>query len=110
MPAIENRRNTPLFLPLLRRDFEAFRDGAKTREYRVAGPHWNARTCIVGREIILSLGYSGERMRGEITDFREVGAESVPEDALKIYPDAEVFAEISIRVKIFIFNPKKKFR
>jgi hypothetical protein len=60
----------PLFIPLKKEFFEEFRAGTKTIEYRKFGPRWNFNTCKVGRPVVLSCGYSGERLRGEIIDFR----------------------------------------
>lgn len=57
----------PLFIPLKRAFFEAFERGDKTNEYRPYGPRWNERTCIVGRRVLLSLGYGkGKRRTGRI--------------------------------------------
>lgn len=61
----------PLFVPLKREYFEAFRAGAKTEEYRPEGPRWNARTCAVGRPVVLSLGYGkAHRLTGIVTGYR----------------------------------------
>ncbi|OPY72466.1 MAG: hypothetical protein A4E63_01209 [Syntrophorhabdus sp. PtaU1.Bin050] len=60
----------PLFIPLKREHFESFESGAKTTEFRQYGPRWNERTCIVGRPVILSLGYGKQRrLKGVITAF-----------------------------------------
>lgn len=56
----------PLFIPLKRKFFEAFERGQKTQEFRLWGPRWNERTLIVGRPVILSLGYSGRRLNADI--------------------------------------------
>lgn len=47
----------PLFIPLKREFYEAFRRGDKIWEYRRAGGPWNPRTCPPGRRVVLSLGY-----------------------------------------------------
>ena len=61
----------PLFIPLKREYFEAFRTGDKTEEFRPEGARWNARTCYVGRPVVLSLGYgTAHRMTGVVTGFR----------------------------------------
>lgn len=60
----------PLFIPLKREFFEAFRDGTKTWEYRPAGRRWNHHTCWIGRPVVLSLGYGkAHRLRGTVTCF-----------------------------------------
>jgi len=60
----------PLFIPLKREWFEAFRDGRKTIEYRPFGPRWNERTCLVGRPVVLSLGYGkAHRLTGRVARF-----------------------------------------
>lgn len=58
----------PLFIPLRREYFEAFDNGKKDTEYRLYGPRWNERTCVVGRPVILSLGKQ-RRLNGVITSF-----------------------------------------
>ncbi|OPY70470.1 MAG: hypothetical protein A4E62_01557 [Syntrophorhabdus sp. PtaU1.Bin002] len=60
----------PLFIPLKREHFEAFENGTKTTEFRQYGPRWNERTCVVGRPVVLSLGYGKQRrLEGLITAF-----------------------------------------
>lgn len=60
----------PLFIPLKREFFEAFKAGEKTQEYRPLGPRWNERTCALGRSVVLSLGYGkAQRLVGVITGF-----------------------------------------
>lgn len=84
-----------LFVPLKGVWFDAFENGRKTTEYRRAGPRWNARTCKVGRRVVLSRGYSGKRLRGRIVSYREVPCHK---SALDIYPDAPLLAAIGIRL------------
>ena len=61
----------PLFIPLKREYFEAFRAATKTDEFRPHGAWWNSRTCWVGRPVVLSLGYGkAHRLTGTITSFR----------------------------------------
>lgn len=63
-----NQVEKPLFIPLKREWFMAFKNGIKTVERRKAGPRWNERTCRVGREVVLSLGYGKQnRLAGRIT-------------------------------------------
>jgi hypothetical protein len=90
-----------LFIPLTGQWFDAFASGQKTVEYRRAGPRWNARTCVIGRRVVLSHGYSGARLTGVITSYAEVPCVKV---ALAIYPDAPTLAAIGIRLDI----PKKR--
>lgn len=62
-----------LFIPLKREHFEAFRDGTKPNmeELRPEGPRWNARTCAIGRSVVLSLGYGkAQRLSGRIVGYR----------------------------------------
>lgn len=62
----------PLFIPLKREYFEAFERGEKTEEFRPLGPRWNARTCRIGRPVVLSLGYGKhQRLRGVVSSFRK---------------------------------------
>lgn len=61
----------PLFIPLRREHFEAFRSGAKREEYRKPGGRWNARTCRPGRAAVLSLGYGKkDRLAARVAHFR----------------------------------------
>jgi hypothetical protein len=59
----------PLFIPLRREHFAEFASGVKRHKWRRRGPGWNARTCPVGRRVILSLGYSGARLFGKVISF-----------------------------------------
>ena len=60
----------PLFIPLKSEFYNAFLDGTKTTEYRRHGPGWNAKTCWVGRRVVLSKGYGkANRVTGTIVDF-----------------------------------------
>lgn len=66
----ERWEGKPLFIPLKRQFFEAFRSGNKTTEYRKYGDRWNIRTCYPGRRVVLSLGYGkGSRITGVVADF-----------------------------------------
>lgn len=61
----------PLFIPLKREYFDQFAAGAKVEEFRPEGPRWNARTCAVGRPVVLSLGYGKtKRLTGVVTGYR----------------------------------------
>lgn len=63
----------PLFIPLKKEYFQQFKNGTKTKsrdglmiEFRKYGPRWNERTITPNREVVLSLGYSGERITATI--------------------------------------------
>lgn len=61
----------PLFIPLKREYFEAFKSGVKTEELRRYGPRWNTETCTIGRPVTLSLGYGkAHRITGKIWRFK----------------------------------------
>ncbi len=61
----------PLFIPLKREYFEAFKAGTKTEEFRPLGPRWNGYVCCIGRPVVLSLGYGEhERLTGRVVGFR----------------------------------------
>lgn len=88
----------PLFIPLKTEWFEAFAAGCKTTEYRRAAGPWNAKTCRIGRRVILSKGYGKHaRMKGRIVSFRLVAASRI-RAAKAIYPDADMLAAIRIRL------------
>lgn len=60
----------PLFIPLKAEFYDAFLSGTKTTEYRRHGPGWNAKTCTVGRRVVLSKGYGkAHRVTGTIVGF-----------------------------------------
>lgn len=103
---------TPLFIPLKREFFEAFKNGTKTVEYRKAGPRWNTRTLIVGRPVVLSLGYGkGNRLSGAITmvDWKKDTA-SIPgwRECYGETPDA-IAACISIEIIKPAATPRRYF-
>lgn len=83
----------PMFIPLKREYFEAFAAGTKREEFRPEGPRWNARTCPVGRPVVLSLGYGkARRMTGVIVGYRS-SAEPTKTAAWKdCYGDRQGFA------------------
>ncbi len=59
-----------LVIPLKTEYYDAFANGSKTSELRRYGRGWNERTCIVGRPVVLSKGYSkGSCMTDRITQF-----------------------------------------
>lgn len=62
----------PLFIPLKREYFDAFKRGEKREEFRPLGPRWNPQTCLIGRRVVLSLGYGkAHRLTGTVTSFRK---------------------------------------
>lgn len=67
----------PLFVPLKTRYFRAFESGAKTTEYRLAGPRWNERSCWIGRPVTLSHGYSGSRLYARVASVERIPASAL---------------------------------
>lgn len=67
----------PLFVPLKAEYFRAFERGEKTTEYRAYGPRWNEKTCIAGRDVLLSHGYSGKRIRAKIDHMTIIPASEI---------------------------------
>ena len=86
----------PLFVPLRSEHFAAFVDGTKTTEWRAWGPRWNDRAIAPGREIVLSKGYSGDRIRGVVVAVARVDRAEAPEVARAIYPETEAFCAITV--------------
>lgn len=86
----------PLFVPLRRVHFERFRDGSKRIEWRAYGPRWNRRVAHRGRKIILSSGYSGARLAGEVVRTRKVAAQLAPQEARDIYPGKRFLCAIHV--------------
>jgi hypothetical protein len=60
------QKEKPLFIPLRTQWFQEYKAGRKDTEYRPVGPRWNVDTCRPGRKVILSHGYSGQRLTGVI--------------------------------------------
>lgn len=87
----------PLFIPLKTRWFHAFVEGRKTVEYRAYGPRWHEATCVVGRGVIISHGYSGDRILGTVAGFRRLKSADAPQVAQDFYPGRDI-AAISIRL------------
>lgn len=84
----------PLFVPLKTEWFRAFERGEKTTEYRLYGPRWNESTCVPGRVVTLSHGYSGRRIRAEVLALRKVRNRS----RTGIYPHGAMLAAIDLRL------------
>jgi hypothetical protein len=59
----------PLFIPLRAEYFRQVEAGTKTTEYRRYGRCWHERTCVPGRPVVLSHGYSGSRLYGRLVAF-----------------------------------------
>lgn len=60
--------NKPLFIPLKREFFEAFKDGTKTWELRGINNNFNEKTVVLERKTILALGYTKTRIEGKISN------------------------------------------
>jgi hypothetical protein len=90
MPICSDR---PLFIPLRREWFEAFARGKKREEWRRYGAGWNERSCPPGRRVVLSLGYSGDRLHGTIRRFSKRAASG---PAVDIYGAGTLCAVIAI--------------
>jgi len=85
----------PLFIPLKREWFEAFKSGNNKREWRRYGPRWNKGTCTPRRRVTLSLGYSGARLYGRVSSFRTARAKGA---AASIYGKGTKCAVIGIKL------------
>lgn len=91
----------PLFIPLKAEYFYQFKRGEKHVEMRKYGPRWNEKTCKVGREVTLSLGYGkAHRMSGRIVSFSVCDINELQPVNKKIMsiicPSAETIAMIGI--------------
>lgn len=84
----------PLFVPLKTEYFRAFEAGSKTTEYRLYGPRWNETTCIPGRAVTLSHGYSGERIPAVIVQLRKI-----QNTITDLYPTGVMLAAIDLQVR-----------
>lgn len=86
----------PLFIPLMKPWFDAFKRGEKRVEYRVHGPRWNKRVCRDGRAVVLANGYGWPRLTASIERTRIVKAKNAPQAARDIFGDRELIA-ITVR-------------
>lgn len=78
----------PLFLPLDAEYFDAFAAGTKEAEYRLYGPRWNEKTCLIGRRVTLSRGYGRyHRFSRIITDFQTLTEPPDPDAWSKCFGD-----------------------
>lgn len=68
----QNMKIKPLFVPLKTEYFRAFETGAKRTEFRLYGARWNERTVVVGRQVVLSHGYSGKRLSAKVRALRKI--------------------------------------
>lgn len=99
MAAAPESQDRPLFLPLTRPHFEAFRNGSKTTEYRPLGARWNEQTCWVGRPVLLCSGHSTHRIHGTIIGFHRSTRISTSKPWLACYgPGKCVVACIKIQI------------
>ena len=85
----------PLFIPLNAEFFRAFERGDKTVEYRRYCPRWHEGTCVPGRDVVLSCGYSGPRLVGTIVYFDIAISDDVGSTC---YGPNELLAAITITV------------
>lgn len=88
----------PLFIPLKTRWFRDFAEGRKTVEYRAYGPRWHEATCTVGREVVISHGYSGDRIHGVVVGFRRLALHDATPIAQEYFAGSQYIAAISIRL------------
>ena len=94
--AVQNQK--PLFIPLQTRWFRAFAKGIKPVEYRAYGPRWNERTCTVGRDVILSHGYSGDRIRAQVVRFDRIAIHNAPLEVQSLFANHAEIACISLNL------------
>ncbi len=85
-----NQVEKPLFIPLKREWFMAFKNGLKRVEYRPYGPRWNEQTCWEGRPVVLSLGYGkSQRLTGSVVKFAASEAPSFSPAWIACYGSGE---------------------
>ena len=89
----------PLFIPVRRIYFDQFAAGLKTYEIRCYGGRWTQERCTVGRAVIVSCGYRGPRLYGQVVGFAKIGRCQASEVAREIYPLCQVFARIAITLR-----------
>lgn len=87
----------PYFLPLRKVWFNAFRDGLKTTEYRLAGTRYESIKS--GRIITLSCGYSGAQLQAECVSIEKMSIENCPTECLSVYPAGSILLAIHLKVK-----------
>ena len=75
--------------------FDAFKAGAKSREFRPLGPRWNLNTCTIGRAVILSRGYGKQSRITKRIVATEVTNAPAPE-FVKIYGEGKLCLAIEL--------------
>ena len=88
----------PLFIPLKTRWFREFWARTKDVEYRVYGARWHEGTCVIGRKVTISHGYSGERMHGTVAGFARIPLSRAPHAARQFFAGATHLAAIKIAI------------
>jgi hypothetical protein len=88
-----------IFVPLRSKHWVDLRDRRKSIEWRAWGARWNDRTITPGRTIILSKGYTRDRLRGVVIKVHRVSRSLTPDGARAIYPDVETFCAIEIALQ-----------
>lgn len=86
-----------LFIPIRACWFREFASGEKTIEFRKAGKRWNAQTCFVGRQAVISCGYSGSRLRAVVVDFKILPFHQAPIEFIEIFGEVDC-AAITLRI------------
>lgn len=66
-----------VFMPLKKQYFEEFRLGLSETEYRRDGGRFRKEMFPVGRRVILSCGYSGDRLEAIVTACESIGSDDV---------------------------------
>lgn len=94
--ALHNIGRKPLFIPLRTQWFREFEAGTKNTEYRAYGPRWHEGTCRVGRDAVVSHGYSGARLDLRVVFFEKIPRNLAPASARDIYPNADYIAAIRL--------------
>lgn len=97
----------PMFVPLQTRWFQAFATGRKRIEWRPYGPRWNRTVAVPGRRVVLSHGYSGDRLLATVVQTRRVSRNRAPSGAQTLFPDTQEFCAIHLELSDGILRRRR---
>lgn len=94
---MQTKKDKPLFFPLKKQWFLAFKNGEKDTEFRLYGKRWNVERCYPGREAVLSNGYGKwDRLNAVVVSSEKVINENT--DAEGIYPKGAELCAVKLKI------------
>jgi hypothetical protein len=109
LPMPPEDHDRPLFIPLAGEWFDAFERGQKFDEWRRFGGRWSLKQCRIGREVVLSRGYSGRRLSAVIRSVRTCPAEAGGSATVALFGAETVCIAITLhRIAPLPFAPVRR--